>query len=140
MVWLFRVLERTEAWLYSGRKGCNRLIVVVQTYSQTHIDVLVDRGTDVGWWHFTGFCGNPDTAKRPESWAKLKYLKGVFAFLWLTIRDFNEIIDASEKERGSDRLRQQMVNFKETINSYGLCDLGYNGPKFTWNYERADGV
>ena len=33
-----------------------------------------------------------------------------------------------------------MVNFNEIINSCGLRDLGYNGPKFTWNYERADGV
>lgn len=33
-----------------------------------------------------------------------------------------------------------MANFNETINSCGLHDLGYNGPKFTWNYERADGV
>lgn len=33
-----------------------------------------------------------------------------------------------------------MINFNETINSYGLRDLGYTGPKFTWNYEMADGV
>ena len=46
----------------------------------------------------------------------------------------------SEKEGGSDRPRQQMTNFIETINACGLHDLGYNGPKFTWNYERADGV
>lgn len=58
----------------------------------------------------------------------------------MTLGDFNEIIGASEKEGGSDRPRQQMINFNETINSYGLRDLGYTGPKFTWNYEMADGV
>ncbi|KAK9984473.1 hypothetical protein SO802_033998 [Lithocarpus litseifolius] len=100
----------------------------------------VDGGAEVGWWHFTGFYGNPDTAKRPESWAKLKYLKGTSTLPWLTIGDFNEITGASEKEGGSDRPRQQMTNFIETINACGLHDLGYNGPKFTWNYERADGV
>ncbi|XP_075663998.1 uncharacterized protein LOC142633642 [Castanea sativa] len=103
-------------------------------------DGLVVSSIDVGWWHFTGFYGNPDTAKRPESWAKLKYLKGVSALPWMTIGDFNEITSASEKEGGSVRPRQQMANFNETINSCGLRDLGYNGPKFTWNYERADGV
>ena len=114
--------------------------VMVQTYSKTHIDALVDEGENVGWWHFTGFYGNRDTAKCPESWAKLKYLKETSSLPWLTIGDFNEIIGTSEKEGGSDRPRQQMTNFIETINACGLRDLGYNGPKFTWNYERADGV
>ncbi|XP_075633957.1 uncharacterized protein LOC142606505 [Castanea sativa] len=113
--------------------------VMVQLYSQTHIDALVDGGADVGWWHFTGFYGNLNTSKRPKSWAKLKYLKGTLTLPWLTIGDFNEIIEASEKKGGSDRPRQQMLNFIETINACGLHDLGYNGPKFTWNYERADG-
>ena len=53
-----------------------------------------------------GFYGNPNTAKRLESWAKLKYLKGVSALPWLTIRDFNEITSSLEKEGGSDRPRQ----------------------------------
>ena len=43
------------------------ITVDVQTYSQSHIDALVDGGANKGWWHLTGFYGNPDTAKRPES-------------------------------------------------------------------------
>ena len=83
---------------------------------------------------------NPDTAKRPESWAKLKHLKGTSTVPWLTIGAFNEITGASEKEGDSDRLRQQMKNFIEAINFYGLWDLGFIGPKFTWIYQRADGM
>jgi len=59
---------------------------------------------------------------------------------WLTIGDFNEITGASEKEGGSNRLRQQMKNFIDTINFCGLHDLGFNGPKFTWIYHWADGM
>ena len=76
----------------------------------------------------------------PRVLGKIKYLKETSSLPWLTIGDFNEIIGTSEKEGGSDRPRQQMTNFIETINACGLRDLGYNGPKFTWNYERADGV
>ena len=112
----------------------------VQTYSQTHIDALVDGGVGVGWWHLTGFYGNPDTAKRSESWAKLRHLKGTLTLSWLTIGDFNEITGASEKEGGSDRPRQQMKNFIDTINFCGFHDLGFNGPKFTWRYHQADGM
>ena len=59
---------------------------------------------------------------------------------WLTIGDFNEITGASEKEGGSDRPRQQMKNFINTINFCCFRDLGFNGPKFTWIYYQADGM
>ncbi|KAL0011877.1 hypothetical protein SO802_006985, partial [Lithocarpus litseifolius] len=114
--------------------------VEVQTYSQTHIDALVDGRVGVGSWHLKGFYGNPDIAKRPESWAKLRYLKGSSTLPWLTIGDFNEITGASEKEGGSDRPRQQMKNFIDAINFCGFRDLGFNGPKFTWIYHQADGM
>ena len=52
----------------------------------------------MGCWHLTGFYGNPDTAKRPESWAKLKHLQGTSSLPWLAIGDFNEIISLTEKE------------------------------------------
>ncbi|XP_075665642.1 uncharacterized protein LOC142635351 [Castanea sativa] len=113
--------------------------VEVQTYSQSHVDALVDGGAGIGWWHLMRFYGNPDTAERSESWAKLKHLKGTSTLPWLTIGDFNEITGASE-EGGSDRPRQQMKNFIEAINYCGLRDLGFIGPKFTWIYQCEDGM
>ena len=59
---------------------------------------------------------------------------------WLTIGGFNEITSASEKEGGNDRPRQQKKNFINTINYCGLRDLGFFGPKFTWLYQRGDGL
>ena len=50
------------------------LRVDVQTFSQNHTDAWVDGG-ELGWWHFTGFYGHPNIARRHESWAKLKQLK-----------------------------------------------------------------
>lgn len=40
------------------------ITVEIQTYSSSHIDALVDGGVKLGWWHYTGFYGNPNTAKR----------------------------------------------------------------------------
>ena len=48
----------------------------IQTYSHSHIDAWVDGGDGIGWWHLTGFYGEPDTSKRWESWNKLKHLHG----------------------------------------------------------------
>ena len=51
--------------------------VHVQTYSMSHIDAFLNEGEEIGWLHFTGFYGNPDAAKRYESWTLLKSLRGV---------------------------------------------------------------
>ena len=48
----------------------------IQTYSSSHIDAWVHGGDIVGWWHLTGFYGEPDTSKRGESWQKMKHLCG----------------------------------------------------------------
>ena len=83
----------------------------VQTFSQSHIDALVDGGAEYGWWHLTGFYGNPETSKRHEPWATMKHLGTTSSLPWLVIGDFNEIISMSEKEGGSSRPRQQLANF-----------------------------
>ena len=81
------------------------LKVDIKTFSQNHIDAWVNGG-EVGWWHFMGFYGHPDTAKRHESWAKLKHLKRSSSLPWLVIGDFNEIMGLSEKEGESIRPRK----------------------------------
>ncbi|KAK9990736.1 hypothetical protein SO802_025721 [Lithocarpus litseifolius] len=113
--------------------------VEVQTFPPSHIDALVDGGTEYVWWRVTDFYGNPETTKRPEAWAKLKQLSTTSTPPWLVIGDFNEITGMSEKEGGSARPRQQMSNFVNTINYCGLRDIGFVGPKYTWWYVRRDG-
>ena len=111
----------------------------MKTFSQNHIDAWVDGG-EIGWWHFTGFYGHLDTAKRLESWAKLKQLKCTSSLPWLVIGDFNEIVGLLEKKGGCIRPRKQMEDFVTTIDYCGLCDLGFIGSKFTWLYQTTCGV
>ena len=94
----------------------------------------------MGLWHLTSFYGNPDTAKGPNSWAKLRHLKGTSSLPWLAIGDFNELTGLSKKEGGSMRKRMQMEIFVNTINHCGFRDMGFISPKFTWLYQHSDGV
>ena len=32
----------------------------VQSYAYDHIDAWIDGGLGIGWWHLTGFYGNPE--------------------------------------------------------------------------------
>ena len=114
--------------------------VEVKTYFQEHIDVWVERGWNGSHWHLTGFYGNPNTAKRPESWAKLKFLKGTSSLPWHVIGDFNDITGLSEKEGGRPRPRRQMEIFNDAINHCGFWEVDFIGPRFTWLYQKADGA
>ena len=63
-----------------------------------------------------------ETDRRPESWAKLKFLKISSSLPWLVIGDFNEIIGLSEKEGGRIRPNRQMELFLEVINFCALIN------------------
>ena len=50
--------------------------------------------------------------------------------------DFNEILHRSEKCGGKDRPQGLMEDFNSTLAFCDLMDLGFRGPKFTWNNGR----
>ena len=112
----------------------------IQTYSHSYINAWIDGEDGIGWWHLTGFYGEPDTYGRWESWQKLKHLHGTSSLPWLAIGDFNEITNMAEKEGGSTRIRQQMKYFVDTINCCGLKEVPFTGPLFTWLYLKEDGT
>lgn len=58
-------------------------------------------------------------------------------FLWLCVRNFNEIVDAGEKWGRVSRAEWQMRDFRQAITRCNFRDLGYHGPKFTWCNKRA---
>jgi hypothetical protein len=85
------------------------------------------------------FLGNPDCARRGESWALLKLLKSFLPLPWFSAGDFNEIVEQSEKEGAAIRRESQMVRFRKALEACDLDDLGFIGPKFTWYNHRMDG-
>jgi hypothetical protein len=100
-------------------------------YSKSHIHAVVKDAEGLPFWQFTGFYGNPDSARRGESWALLRHLKTLLPLPWCCAGDFNEIVEQSEKEGGAFRRESQMVGFRDALEACGLCDLGFSGPRFT---------
>jgi hypothetical protein len=91
-------------------------------------------------WKFIGFCGHPDRDHRNESWQLLSWLERANLKPWLVLRDFNEIVDNSEKVGGIPRIERQMEGFRKVIRDYNLGDLGFKGCKFTWSNKRESGT
>jgi hypothetical protein len=107
--------------------------VTIHNFSRRHINAIVTTGRNGTPWKFTGFYGHPVTAKRYESWGLLCHLSRLLPMLWLCMRDFNEIVNLSELKGSTTRARKQMEDFQHTFEDCQLCDLGFNGPKYTWN-------
>ncbi|XP_024021734.1 uncharacterized protein LOC112091706 [Morus notabilis] len=129
----------------SGRSGGLMLMwkeeveVHIQSYSQSHIDCHVRFPHGV-WWRFTGFYGNPSRSDRHHSWTLLLRLKSLSNLPWVVAGDFNEILFLSKKEGGNNRYYPSMNQFRDTVESCDLVDLGFVGPKFTWDNGQEGGA
>jgi exonuclease III len=114
----------------------NNFNVVIQNYSRMHINAEIKNAANNMIWKFTGFYGHPNSAKRKESWNLLRRLSTLQPNPWVCIGDFNEIVDYSEKKGIVIRPRWQMEDFQRGLEDARLHDLGFKGPKFTWNNGR----
>lgn len=47
--------------------------------------------------------------------------------------DFNEFMSLSEQWGAISKTRRQMEDFQKVLEECTLSDLGFKGPKFTWN-------
>lgn len=110
--------------------------VEIISYSSRHISAKISLEGSGYWWEFTGFYGHPDRNLRAKSWQLLSHLSFDLPQDWLCAGDFNEIADWSEKVGGQLRSIQQMDLFRSTLVECNLGDLGFKGPKFTWNNQR----
>ena len=100
-----------------GRSGGIALLwksetnVHIQSFSRWHIDAVIDSGSCTGKWCLTSFYGNLDIGGRPESWARLSQLATMNNLPWMCVGDFNEILNVTEKQGGSDRPSRQIAKF-----------------------------
>lgn len=63
----------------------------------SHIDVVIQDGTNQIPWHATDFYGHPEASKRNTSWLLLEALKAQCEMPWIVLGDFNEITHQFEK-------------------------------------------
>jgi hypothetical protein len=109
--------------------------VEIQNYTRMHINAVIKHADSTQPWRLTGFYGHPNPAKRHESWALLSRLRSFGPEPWLCIRDFNEVVEQSEKFGGVRKKESQMARFRNVLAECGLSDLGFKGSKYTWtNY------
>ncbi|GMI94996.1 hypothetical protein HRI_003168900 [Hibiscus trionum] len=86
-----------------GRRGGLSLgwksscVVSLRSYSDRHIDIIIEDDSEGLQWRCTGFYGAPEVHRRQEAWDLLRSLDNCPEIPWLVIGDFNEILLSSEK-------------------------------------------
>ncbi|KAL0404067.1 UNVERIFIED_CONTAM: hypothetical protein Sradi_2047500 [Sesamum radiatum] len=121
-----------------GRKGGLALFwrksvsVIIQSFSNSHIDATVQRTDSPFTWRLTGFYGEPEVTKRKLTWNLLSKLSSQSKRPCLCYGDFNELLDNTEKEGGVQRPNWQIRDFRQTLDTSGLQDLEFLGECFTW--------
>ncbi|CAL2259571.1 unnamed protein product [Prunus armeniaca] len=68
-------------------------------------------------------------------WDYLSFVAASHNMPWLIAGDFNELLTADEKFRGV--LECKSKGFRNWVDGNEMIDLGYSGPKFTWNNKRV---
>ena len=104
----------------------------IKSYSQNHVDAVIN-GVDHSFkWRLIGFYGHPETHRRYESWHLLAFLNNQLHLPWLCLGDFNEILSNTEKSRGAIRSQKQMDSFRKVVDYCAFQELSYCGSDFTW--------
>ncbi|GMI91034.1 hypothetical protein HRI_002772700 [Hibiscus trionum] len=110
----------------------NNCDVSLRSYSQRHIDVLINDDSDGKTWRLTGFYGTPEKQNRAAAWNLLRQINDSPDIPWLIVGDFNEIAFLNEKEGGLVRSDRQMREFRRVLSDCAVEDIGYKGRWYTW--------
>ncbi|GLT52768.1 hypothetical protein SLA2020_260880 [Shorea laevis] len=84
------------------------------------------------YWYFSAVYGRPQFETRCLLWDNLMEFSRNINGSWLVVGDFNDVIAQSEKFGGNPVPFYRIRAYTECMNSCGLIDLGFRGPRFTW--------
>jgi hypothetical protein len=106
--------------------------VELEGFNAHCIDVKVTSEECVPW-RATFVYGEARRELRHVFWALLRRLRPQWDGPWICCGDFNEALHQDEHCGVAERSESQMSQFRDCLDDCGLTDLGFTGPKFTWN-------
>ncbi|XP_061371392.1 uncharacterized protein LOC133313981 [Gastrolobium bilobum] len=106
---------------------------------QSHFQFIHTR---ISWIHehkeefITFVYGSPRRQERRQLWENLNQLRNTVTLPCMLMGDFNSYIHSSEKFGGGEPDWRSIQDFNDCLLSCSLADVGYQGPKFTWQLGR----
>lgn len=84
----------------------------------------------------TAIYASPRFHERCVLWNNLTNVANLHNKPWVIVGDFNEVLLEGEKYGGRMISANRSLLFKECLDTCGIMDLGFNGPRFTWTNRR----
>ncbi|VVA20097.1 PREDICTED: reverse mRNAase [Prunus dulcis] len=113
--------------------------VVLVKYAGFLIEVGVHDALMNHTWRFLAVYASTDAGVRRNQLGVLQERLNTCREGCLVMGDFNDILDASEKDGGRPRSVPSMEDFRRFVTYCNLLDLGFEGYPFTWRNRRDDG-
>lgn len=98
-----------------------------------YIDVLIRLSPHSQQWRGTFVYGEPNASERHHMWDLLRRIRPNSNEPWLMMGDFNETAWQHEHFSRSKRNERNMANFREVLSDCNLVDLGFKGPRWTYD-------
>ncbi|XP_028071512.1 uncharacterized protein LOC114273895 [Camellia sinensis] len=111
----------------------------VLSVTQQEIHACIQVLSQPSSWLFSSIYASPRFNLRKLLWENLKFFANSHHLPWLLMRDFNEILTSTEKFGGQPIDTRRALLFKDCLDHCGLIDMGFSGPRFTWNNCRQSG-
>ncbi|XP_073363322.1 uncharacterized protein [Aegilops tauschii subsp. strangulata] len=109
------------------------LQVTVLDSCARYIDVRIVDGANDKTWRTTFVYGEPRVEHRHRMWSALSNLRAVSSDPWLVCGDFNEAMWQHEHFSRSQCPENQMLLFRDCLETCKLMDLGFSGAPFTYD-------
>ena len=90
-------------------------------------------------WLLSAIYASSRLEERKLLWKILASISPMHELPWLMLGDFNELLASSGKLGGKPFNPRRVQMFKDYLDSYGMVDLGFHGPRFTWVNKREVG-
>ncbi|TYI87927.1 hypothetical protein E1A91_D04G170700v1 [Gossypium mustelinum] len=124
--------HKVEASGFFGRvwilwKDIVNVIVEVNNFQFVHLKVKFSMAL------FTGIYRSPWWVLRKDLWVAFGYIAQNVKGPWTLAGDFNSLLNEDEKQGGSRKNNCTFPLFQQFCFDYSLKDIGFQGPKFTWN-------
>ena len=103
---------------------------LASTKQEIHV-IVKDISFNISWL-LSAIYASPRLAERRLLWDNLSKVAELHALPWIIARDFNEVLIGDDKFGGRPVNISRAINFQERLNAYGMIDLGFLGPRFTW--------
>lgn len=116
------------------------VIATIVGHSEQEINALIEVRNPPCSQLFSGIYASHRLIEWKVPWENMEVVADANNWPWFAMGDFNELLNNEEKLRGGPVDISRSTTFTEMLNTCGLINLGFRGPKFTWTNLRYGGA